>query len=259
LAIFYTQQLPADAEIPKPLCSMLAVAQAAQGKTVAITQNSCGCPGAGEGFGLCMPSPDDFPGGRECLLRFLSTGNQDWERGRAVAKQLAEGGASKIMVQEFAEGEGFLKTPELVAQYLEEVPRLEPEAPYVLIKPLEALAPGETPKVVTLLTDPDQLSALVVLANFARPGIDNVRIPFAAGCSSLALYPFYEAAQSKPRAVIGLTDISARFYLRKPLGKDILSFTVPWSLFQEMEENVSESFLTRFAWKSMMKTQEAPA
>jgi hypothetical protein len=57
---------------------------------------------------------------------------------------------------------------------------------------------------------------------------------------------------SIPRAVIGLTDISARFYLRKILGKDILSFTVPRSLFEEMEGNVSESFLTRFAWKSMM-------
>ncbi len=96
------------------------------------------------------------------------------------------------------------------------------------------------------------MSAVVVLANYARPGIDNVRIPFAAGCASLALYPFYEAKQANPRAVIGLTDISARFCLRKQLGKKILSFTVPWNLFQEMEANVSESFLTRFAWKSMM-------
>jgi hypothetical protein len=122
----------------------------------------------------------------------------------------------------------------------------------VVIKPLGSLAQGEEPKVVTFLVDPDQLSALVVLANYARPGIDNVRIPFAAGCASLALYPFYEAGQANPRAVIGLTDISARYYLRKPLGKDILSFTVPWNLFKEMEGNVSESFLTRFAWKSMM-------
>lgn len=115
----------------------------------------------------------------------------------------------------------------------------------------DALAPGEKARVVTLLVDPDQLSALVVLANFARPGIDNVRIPFAAGCASLALYPFHESEQPNPRAVIGLTDISARFYLRKLPGKDILLFTVPWSLFEEMESNVSESFLTRFAWKSM--------
>lgn len=100
---------------------------------------------------------------------------------------------------------------------------------------MESLTAEEKPKVVTFLSDPDQLSALVVLANYARPGIDNVRIPFGAGCASLALYPFHEAAQANPRAVIGLTDISARFYLRKILGRDILSFTVPWTLYEEGE------------------------
>jgi uncharacterized protein (DUF169 family) len=252
LAIFYVKEPPAGAEIPNPLCAMVLVAQAAKGKTVAITQGSCGCPGAGEGFGLCQSSPKDFPGGRECYLRFLSIGNRDWEHGRAMIKQLTEGAAPKNMVEEFSEGEGFLKSPERVALFIEELPRLEPEAPYVVIKPLEALASGETPKVVTLLVDPDQLSALVVLANYARPGLDNVRIPFGAGCASLALYPFYEAGQANPHAVVGLTDISARVHLRKALGKDILSFTAPWNLFRGMEENVSESFLTRSAWKSMM-------
>lgn len=252
LAIFYTQEPPAEAKEGKPLCSMLLVVQAAKGKTVALTHGTCGCPGACEGFGLEPSCPEKFPGGRDCFLRFLSIGNQDWDHGRAMIQKLAEGGAPKIMVEEFTEGEGFKKTPELVAQYLEEVPNIEPEGPYVVIKPLESLALGEAPKVVTFLVDPDQLSALVVLANFGRPGIDNVRIPFGAGCASLALYPFCEAEQANPRAVIGLTDISARFYLRKPLGKDVLSFTVPWNLFKEMEGNVPESFLTRFAWKSMM-------
>ena len=252
LAIYYAQERPAEAEDFKPLCSVLLVAQAAKGKTMAMTQGTCGCPGASEGFGLETSLPDNFPGGRECFLRFLSTGNKDWEQGRAMIQKLVEGGAPKIMIEEFSEGEGFVKTPELVAQYLEEIPKIEPEGPYVVIKPLEALAPGEKPKVVTILADPDQLSALVVLANYARPGIDNVRIPFGSGCSSLALHPFYEATQANPRAVVGLTDISARFYLRKILGRDILAFTTPWSLFEEMEGNVSESFLTKHAWKTIM-------
>ncbi len=252
LAIFYAREAPADAKDMKPLCSMLLVAQAAKGNTVAITQGTCGCFGAAEGFGLEPSNPESSPGGRECFLRFLSVGNKDSEQGRAIIQQMAGSGAPKIMIEEFSEGEGFKKTPELVARWLEEVPAPEPEGSYVVIKPLEALTSGEKPKVVTLLVDPDQLSALVVLANFSRPGIDNVRIPFCAGCAGLALYPFYEAKQTNPRAVIGLTDISARFYLRKILGKDILAFTVPRGLFEEMESNVSESFLTRFAWKSMM-------
>jgi len=68
---------------------------------------------------------------------------------------------------------------------------------------------------------------------------------------TFALYPFYESKQTAPHAIVGLTDISARFYLRKALGNEFMSFTVPWSLFEEMESNVPESFLTRYAWKTM--------
>jgi hypothetical protein len=46
-----------------------------------------------------------------------------------------------------------------------------------------------------------------------------------------------------------LTDISARFYLHKSFGGDILSFTAPFELYEEMEENAPENFLSRFAWK----------
>ncbi len=251
LAVYYTWEPPAEAEEHNPLCSMLLLARAAKGETVAITRGTCGCPGALEGFGLEASHPENFPGGRECFLRFLSIGNESWEKGRAVIHKMTEEGAPKIMITEFAEGEGFKKSPELVDQWLEEVPEIEPEGSCVVIKPLSDLEAGEKPGVVTLLADVNQLSALVVLANFARPGIDNVRIPFCAGCAGIALYPFDEARQPVPRAIVGLTDISARFYLGKLLGRDILSFTMPWSLFKEMDGNVSESFLTRFAWKTM--------
>ena len=63
----------------------------------------------------------------------------------------------------------------------------------------------------------------------------------------MGLYPFAEAEKDNPCAIIGLTGISARFYLRKPLGSEIMSFTVPLKMFEEMESNVQESFLTRSA------------
>lgn len=253
LAIFYSQNLPEDAKLPKPLCSMLLIAQAAKGETVALCQGSCACHGAASGFGLESLSPEHFPGGRECFLRFLSIGNSGWKQGEAVIQQLKDAKAPKILIEEFTEGEGFLKSPELVDDWVKSLSDAHPEGPYVVIKPLENLQPDETPKVVTFLVDPDQLSALVVLANFEGPGTDNVRIPFGAGCNCFGMYAFAETEKEHPHAIVGLTDISARFYMRKPLGKDILSFTVPWSFYKKMEANAPESFFTRFAWKTMMK------
>lgn len=254
LAIFYAHTPPAEMQTHKPLCSMMLVAQAAKGRTVTISLDSCGCSGANSGFALAPLCLDHHPEGRECFLRFLSVGNKDWEYGRAIIEKMKARGASKMEIEEFSEGEGFLKSTELVDDWVDNLPKIDPEAPFVIIKPLNFLKSDEEPRVVTLLVDATQMSALVVLANFARKGSDNVRIPFTAGCASLALYPFYECTQENPRAVVGLTDISARFYLRKAFGKDIVSFTAPWDLFKEMEENVSESFLTRFAWKTLISS-----
>jgi hypothetical protein len=80
----------------------------------------------------------------------------------------------------------------------------------VVTEPLKAVGSEEKSKVVVMLVEPDQLSELVVPANCARPGIDNVRIRFAAGCASLAFYPFCDAKRAHQRAVIGRTDKSAR-------------------------------------------------
>jgi hypothetical protein len=88
------------------------------------------------------------------------------------------------------------------------------------------------------------LSALVVLANYGRPGMDNVIIPFAAGCQAVCIVPLAEAAQSRPKAVVGMTDISAR----PVIDADLLSFAVPYAMFREMEENVPGSFLDKHDW-----------
>ncbi|MBW1995430.1 MAG: DUF169 domain-containing protein, partial [Deltaproteobacteria bacterium] len=60
-----------------------------------------------------------------------------------------------------------------------------------------------------------------------------------------------------PRAVVGLTDISARKYISRQLDRDLLSFAVPWKMFQEMEENVAGSFLERRTWKALMAEKKS--
>lgn len=50
---------------------------------------------------------------------------------------------------------------------------------------------------------------------------------------------------------MGLTDISARKYVRGLLSSEYLSFGMPWEMFLEMEGNVEGSFLERNAWRSL--------
>ncbi|MCX6833038.1 MAG: DUF169 domain-containing protein, partial [candidate division Zixibacteria bacterium] len=61
---------------------------------------------------------------------------------------------------------------------------------------------------------------------------------------SICMLPYYESLQEKPRAIMGMFDISAR----PQLPPDILSFTVPYPMYQEMEADIPGSFLEKEAW-----------
>ncbi|MFO7706882.1 MAG: DUF169 domain-containing protein [Desulfobacterales bacterium] len=232
-------------------CVMFMFANAARGKTAAFDAETYGCWGGGVGLGFGNTYLS-FPGGVDCFAHFLSSGNIQWEKGREVAKAL-EGAAGKEFAQNFLDGEGYQKNPDLVHQWLEELPITENGSACVLFKPLTGVDPkAERPQTVVLLADPDQLSALVILANYARGGMENVIIPWAAGCQTIGILPLREAKSGKPRAVVGLTDISARKYVRTLLGSEYLSFSMPWEMFLEMESNVEGSFLEKHTWRSLV-------
>ncbi|MGB9791990.1 MAG: DUF169 domain-containing protein [Thermacetogeniaceae bacterium] len=145
------------------------------------------------------------------------------------------------------EGEGFKKTPELVDAFLREGIRFLP-APkdYCVFKPVSLLSPADEPEVVFFLVNPDQLSALVVLANYDLPGNEGAVALFGSGCDSLVLFPRLER-MGKRRGVIGLTDIT----VRKMLPPEILSFALPFERALELEGNVPGSFLERRAWQGI--------
>ena len=192
---------------------------AAKGKTAVFSRSTCGCRGGAVGLGFGN-THRQIPGGFEY---FLSTGK-------------GEG---------YPEGEAYKKTPELAKTFQDVLPYTDIPCQYVVFKPLAEIEPAaKNPAVVVFYANPDQLSALVVLANYARPGNDNVLVPFGAGCHTLCLFPWHEASQERPKAVVGMTDISARPFI----DPDLLSFSVPFSLFQEMEANVPDSFLDKPAW-----------
>ncbi|MCF8052968.1 MAG: DUF169 domain-containing protein [Desulfobacterales bacterium] len=228
-------------------CVMFMFANAARGKTAAFDAETYGCWGGGVGLGFGNAYLD-FPGGVDCFAHFLSSGNDQWETGRQAAAGV-EQAAGKEFAEDFLSGERYVKDPELVKQWIDKLPITEPESRHVLFKPLAHVDPArETPATVVFVADADQISALVILANYARQGMENVIIPWAAGCQTIGLLPFQEGKSENPRAVVGLTDISARKYVRKLLGPEYLSFAMPWPLFQEMEDNVEGSFLQRPTW-----------
>ena len=85
----------------------------------------------------------------------------------------------------------------------------------------------------------------VVFANYDRPNADGVTIQQGAGCQTFCLFPWHEAEQAHPRAVVGMTDISCRHLI----DANMLSFTMPYAMYQQMEENAAGSFLDRETWK----------
>lgn len=211
---------------------------AAKGKTVAFDRSTFGCIGGGVGLGFGNQYVH-FPAGIE---NFLSTGNKEFcntEIGKNVVRNMPA----------IEHGEGYKKSPEIAKKFIDALPIVDVPAEYVLFKPLEKIPEGEVPKNIVFLVNPDQLSALVVLANYGRGNNDNVIATFGAGCHNVGIIPYKEGESENPRAIIGLTDIS----VRKMFEKDILSFTVPYKMFLEMESNVEGSFLERDLWQKIVE------
>jgi len=232
-------------------CVMFAFANAAKGRIAVFDRETYGCWGGGVGLGFGN-TYKEFPGGEEGFKHFLSSGNKDWPEGKKIAESMRESGADEHFLDDFLEGERYCQGPEEVGGFIDELPIQEVPATYVLFKPLSEVRKNEEPRVVTFTVNAEQLSALVVLANYARPGIDNVRIPFAAGCQTVSLLPLEEGKKDKPRAIVGMTDISARANVKKLLGRDVLTFSMPWALYREMEENAQGSFFERPVWQGLV-------
>lgn len=231
-------------------CVMFGFANAARGRAAVFDRETYGCWGGGVGLGFGN-TYTEFPGGETGFHYFLSCGNSQWVTGQHIGDGLQEAGVDAHFVDEYLQGERYRRGPQEVADFVDALPIQDIPATYVVMKPLSQVTQQEQPKVVTFVVNAEQLSALVVLANYARQSIDAVRIPFAAGCQTVGILPLAEQGLEHPRAVVGLTDISARANVRKLLGRDVLTFSMPWSLFQEMEGHVEGSFFDRPTWQGL--------
>jgi uncharacterized protein (DUF169 family) len=255
VALMWSDEKPADAmqfAEGKWGCVMWLIVHAAKGKTAVADKKTFGCFGGGVGLGFGNQYKN-FPGGEEGFCHFLSSGNAERKGGMEFAEKI-----KPFMTNEshdnFLHGERYLRTPGLVEKFIENLPITNIPAKYVVFRPLSDINPAvEKPQTIIFFVNPDQLSALTVLANYGRGDNENVIIPFAAGCQTIGIYPYREAQSKKPRAVVGLTDLSARVYVRKQLGDPhLMTFSVPFALYEEMEQNVPGSFLKRHTWKSLL-------
>lgn len=226
-------------------------AVAVKGKTALFSRETFGCVGGGYGLGFGN-TYENFSGGLEGFCRFLSSGNEEWETGRAIGEKMKAGGARPEFVRHFLHGERYKKDPDTVRQYLAALPPMEVPTRYVVFMPLSQVSPGmPAPVAVSLLVKPHQLAALVVLVNYDRPGLENAAIPFVAGCQAIGLLSYREAEREQPRGIVGQMDLSARKYLAAQAGADAFTFTVPFARYREMEANVEGSFLEADTWRSL--------
>lgn len=147
------------------------------------------------------------------------------------------------------EGERYKKSPELVKELLNKAPTFQAPARFIVFKRWDQLEASDEPEVVIFFAPPDVLSGLFTLANFEEADPYGVIAPFAAGCGSIVQYPYLEKDSERPRAVLGMFDVSARPWA--PAG--VLTLAVPINKFLRMVEDMEESFLITSSWEKVQR------
>jgi uncharacterized protein (DUF169 family) len=223
VGVYYTNDKP-EGVTPKEGISgcMIGLLQNTRkkGRTVYFDKSHFGCPGGAYYMGL-LESP------RPNIEYFLSCG-----------------------IPGEMEGERYIKTPELAKEYFGKMKPRPAPATYCVFKPFEQFQEGDKkPEVVVFFSSPDILSGLFTLTNYTLESTDAVFTPFGSGCSTILTYPLKEAEKEKPRAIIGMFDVSAR----PMVEKDILTLAMPYSAFLKLLENVSGSFLQTESWKKVLQ------
>ena len=207
-------------------CVAAMLCAAAKGRTGVFDRKTYGCPGGGTGlgFGNCYVGvPID---------RLLSTGGQ--------------AGLPNGQTFDMGEGERFFESPEVASRWANDLPCREVPTEFIVCKPLDQVAEGESVSLILMFVNPDQLSALVTLAGFRRGAINATVSPWGAACQSI-LFAHAEAESANPRGVMGFFDISQR----GKIARELLSFTMPYRMYLEMESSVDDSFLCTPPWQKL--------
>jgi hypothetical protein len=219
--IFYYTDDPGDATVMpasgKWKCIICELQRVRSGQSLAFSSESVKCGGAKRYLGFTDKMRPNFE-------YFLSCG-----------------------IENQMEGERYIRTPDLVLDLMKKQKKVIAPGKYIVFKRWDYLNEKDNPEVAIFFTIPDVLSGLFTLANFDQSEPDSTITPFAAGCGSLVYFPYLEKDSPRPRAVIGMFDVSAR----PCVSEGVLTFSVPVTKLARMISYMDESFLITDSWKKV--------
>lgn len=199
-------------------CLICELAKVRKGRSVYYNIESLSCTGAKRYLGYTDKMRPGFE-------YFLSCGNEE------------------------IEGERYLRTPELVNEFIKNQVKLPINGKNIVFKRWDKLTETDSPDAVIFFAKPDVLAGLFTLANFDQSEPNGAICPFGAGCGSIIHYPYLESLTERQRAVIGMFDPSAR----PCVPENVLTFAIPAKRFEKMIGYMEETFLVTDTWKNLMK------
>jgi hypothetical protein len=192
---------------------------------------------------------------RECVFSFY----QNWLGGETLLLTKGNFGCGgscywlgnaeaiprKQFVKFLVDAEGLKESQELMNRWLDHFRPYQAAHPNLLIGPLRE-DQFEHLRTITFFVNLDQLSALILGANYNNAPGDPppVLAPFGSGC--MELVPLFEDLDI-PQAIVGATDIA----MRQLLPPNILAFTVTKPMFELLCGLDQRSFLYKPFWKRL--------
>ena len=229
VAVFRAESMPEGAFTTQKGCGIpsLLMRCARLGDTCAADRAHVFCHGAVSGFGF--------------------GGMDDREHSSWAASDVPEGREDEMRHG----GKRHFESPEIALKQLENIRDYGDGSDAIVFKDLvEAERDGDPVEVVVFVCDPTRISALALLAGYSRDSSDPAVIsPYAHACQAVYAIPRAEGGTEHPHAVIGMTDMYARRYLRP----DEMTFAVPYGMYRRMESDAPKSFLGTEKWAETLE------
>lgn len=211
-------------------CVIPLMMKASEGQVISMDEKSCNC--AGGATGCCFG--DGFMRWNPSINKLLSQGYGE--------------DAPEKMPAFMKEGERFFCTEAIADQWKNSLPYSDKAYPRIVFAPLSRWNDIGNPDLVYLFVNPDQLGALVGMLGSHNGKVTNTIAPYCSACQSI-MFGAEQMDRDQPMAVMGLFDISQRY----PALANMLSLTMPYSLWEGLCMDLEKSSLTTHSWRAIEK------